>query len=169
MQKVGVITLDCEITHTFMFWIDDCGTQSNIFTNCEMIEMLVAWVQMLSLKSISFNAILCDFQTVEEKEVETPSQPLDLGFPDDDDDANSPEGCTYMRFFFLSISIDVFLHQPLKSVSLCLHFSLSRILHPQTLDWFKHFSFIAPSLCGNLPESQNYQWIKPSPKTTCSF
>ncbi|KAL8611109.1 hypothetical protein ACOMHN_064399 [Nucella lapillus] len=28
----------------------------------------------------------------EEKEVETPSQPLDLGFPDDDDDLNSPEG-----------------------------------------------------------------------------
>ncbi|XP_076464620.1 kinesin light chain-like isoform X3 [Babylonia areolata] len=28
----------------------------------------------------------------EEKEVDTPSQPLDLGFPDDDDDVHSPEG-----------------------------------------------------------------------------
>lgn len=83
---------------------------------------------MLSLKSKSFNAILCDFQTVEEKEVETPSQPLDLGFPDDDDDANSPEGCTYTGFFFLSISVDVFLHQPLN-LSLCLHFSLSQEFH----------------------------------------
>ena len=85
-------------------------------------EMLIAWVQMLSLKSKSFNAIICDFQTVEEKEVETPSQPLDLGFPDDDDDANSPEGCTYTGFFFLSISVDVFFTSLL--ISLCVSISL---------------------------------------------
>lgn len=33
-------------------------------------------------------------QSTEEKEAEPPSQPLDLGFPDDDDDGHSPEGYT---------------------------------------------------------------------------
>jgi hypothetical protein len=44
------------------------------------------------------------FQQVTEdsKEAVTPSPALDLGFPDDDDDGNSPEGCEYIQQFSLS-------------------------------------------------------------------
>ena len=40
-----------------------------------------------------FSKLTFFLQAAEQKEAETPSQPLDLGFPDEDDDGNSPEGC----------------------------------------------------------------------------
>ena len=162
-----------------------------IFTNCEMIEMRVAWVQMLSLKSISFNfAILCDcwrernaycmstdvivevqifwchnmwLSDCWRKRSGNTITALRSGFPWWWWWCQLPRRL-YVHGVLLPLYLRwCLLHQPLN-LSLCLHFSLSQEFHIH-----RHFSFIAPSLCGNLPESYNYQWIKPSPKTTCSF